>query len=157
MRVGLRIVAAALLLAMVAGILWACGIYYWHHRVERVIRYMEDGGDGAALSRDMENTLYAAGCRALPNLIRATKPDRSAAFLAFTTHQAVLILNQEPAQTKGDCDLRATRRADYEVQSDDPAPVREAKVARLSQYWTAHAGDVHQWWRFWTCNCRHQE
>jgi hypothetical protein len=156
MRAGLRIFLVVILAAMLTGITWAGGLFYWHFRIERILRYLEDGGEQCALPVDMENSLYAAGCRAVPNLIRASKPDRPPAFLAITTHVAISLL-QKPAQVPADCDLRNKARQDMQVETDDPPAVRTAKVARLHAWWADHGNEVHQWWRFWTGNCRGME
>jgi hypothetical protein len=154
MRLGLRIVLAALVVAMLGGMAWAGGLYYWHYKVERVLRYLEDGEPGVALQPDMVTTLDRAGCRALPNLMRAVRPDRPAAFLHIVTGQIVNVMNEEPAVRKADCDLRFNRRAEYRVELDDKPAQVTAKCARLQHWWAQHGTEVHQWWRFWTGSCR---
>jgi hypothetical protein len=154
MRLGLRIVLVAMLAALLSGMAWAGGLYYWHFKIERVIRYLEDGGTSCALQPEMVSTLDRAGCRAMPNLIRAARPDRPPAFLYIVTGQIVSVMNEEPAVRKADCDLRFNRRAEYRVELDDKPALVTAKCARLQDWWAQHGTDVHQWWRFWTGSCR---
>jgi hypothetical protein len=157
MRIGIRVLLGVLVTGLLAGMAWTAGLYYWHYKVERIIRYVEDGGDDARLPPEMEGTLHQAGCRALPNLLRATRADRSASFLNFTTSQIVETLNRDPVIVKENCDLRNQRRREFRVELDDPEQVRKTKVARLHEWWTQHGGDVHQWWRFWSGNCQYPE
>jgi hypothetical protein len=157
MRLGLRIVLAALLIVMLGGMAWAGGLYYWHFKVERILRYLEDGGPGCALRPEMVSTLDRAGCRALPNLMRAVRPDRPADFLYLVTGRIVDTINQEPAISKADCDLRFERRITFRVEPDDPPAVSAAKCLRLQDWWARHGSEVHQWWRFWTGSCRSPE
>jgi len=154
MRLGLKIAAAVLLTGMFGSMAWAGGLYYWHFKVERVIRYLEDGGPGSTLQPEMVSTLDRAGCRALPDLMRAVRPDRPADFLYLVTGQIVATINQGPANSKADCDLRFQRRMTFRVETDDPPAVSAAKCARLQEWWAQHGSDVHQWWRFWTGSCR---
>jgi len=156
MRIGLRVALVAVVLCTLSGMAWAGSLYYWHFKIERIIRYLEDGGPDCALPVDMENVLYKAGCRAVPNLIRASKPDRPPAFLAITTHVAISLL-QKPALNLGDCEIRNETRKEMQVETDDAPAVRSAKVAKLHAWWQEHGGEVHQWWRFWTANCRGTE
>jgi hypothetical protein len=157
MRTGVRILLLASIGLLLTGLAWAGGLYYWHYKIERVIRYMEDGGPDCKLQPGMEATIVRAGCRALPYLVRATRPERPPAFLNFTTTQIVWLLNRDPVVSRGDCDLRTQRRKDFQVEMDDPEPVRAAKAARLRDWWAAHGAEMHQWWRFWTPNCRDEE
>ena len=157
MRIAVRVLLAVVLLGTIVAMTWAGGLYYWHFKVERIVRYMDEMGPEAVLSADMENTLHRAGCRALPNLIRATLPKGRPTFLAFTTHYALNAINQEPARSTQDCDLRSLRRAEMEVRPDDGPAVAADKVARLQAWWTEHGAGVHQWWRFWSANCRYPE
>lgn len=157
MRIGLRVALLALLTGLLAGMTWAGGLYYWHFRIERVLRYLEDGGPGCTLQPEMVSTLDRAGCRALPNLMRAVKADLPVDPLHILTGQVVSILNQEPAVQKADCDLRFTRRAEYRVELDDAPAVVRSKCARLQEWWAQHGPEVHQWWRFWTGSCRYGE
>lgn len=157
MRPFVRTLMAVTMLLLLSGLTWAGGLYYWHFRVERVIRYLEDGGEECAFQPGMEATLIQAGCRALPPLIRATRPERSASFLSITTNQIVWLINRDPVLTTDDCALRTQRRKDFQVELSDPAPVRKAKVERLQAWWAEHASEMHQWWRFWTPNCRDPE
>ena len=154
MRIGLRVALVALVLSMLAGMAWAGGLYYWHFKVERIIRYLEDGGTNCALQPEMVSALDRAGCRALPNLMRAVRPDRPPGFLYIVTGQVVSVMNEEPAVRKADCDLRFNRRAEYRVELDDKPAVTAAKCARLKDWWAQHGTEVHQWWRFWTGSCR---
>lgn len=156
MRAGLRALLALVLVSMLTGMAWTGGLFYWHFKIERILRYLEDGGPDCALPVDMENTLYHAGCRAVPNLIRASKADRPPAFLAITTHIAISLL-QQPASNLKDCPLRNETRKEMQVETDDAPDVRSAKVARLQAWWKDHGSDVHQWWRFWSGNCRGSE
>ena len=157
MRTGVRLLLALGMAVMVTGMAWAGGLYYWHFKVERILRYLEDGEPDCALGPGMEATLVRAGCRALPNLVRATTPGRSPSFLNITTTQIVWLVNRDPVISKGDCDLRAQHRKDFLIELEDPEPVRSAKVARLQKWWTAFGPETHQWWRFWTPNCRDPE
>ncbi|MBV8881390.1 MAG: hypothetical protein JO332_15600 [Planctomycetaceae bacterium] len=157
MRLGVRLLLAATLACLAAGLAWAGGLYYWHFNVEKVIRYVEDGGPDGKPLPEMEATLNRAGCRALPNLLRATRADRPAPFLNFTTGRIVEILNRDPVIVQENCDLRAKRRSEFRVETDDSEPVRAAKVARLHDWWAAHGREVHQWWRFWTGNCQYPD
>ena len=157
MRTGVRVFLAVMVAGTLTSMGWAAGLFYWHIKVERIIRYVEDGGPEGRPTPEMEATLRQAGCRALPGLMRETRPDRPAAFLNFTTSQIVEILNREPVVAREDCDLRMKRRQDYRVELDDPEKVRAAKVARLREWWQAHGAEVHQWWRFWSGNCRYSE
>jgi hypothetical protein len=157
MRTGVRIFLAAAVVATLAGMGWVGGLYYWHFRVEKVIRYVEDGGAEGRPTPEMETTLHEAGCRALPDLMRETRPDRPANFLNFTTSWIVETLNREPVTTRDVCDLRMKRREEYRVERDDSEKVRAAKVTRLREWWAAHGAEVHQWWRFWSGNCRYSE
>jgi hypothetical protein len=157
MRTGVRILLAVMVCALFTGMAWASGLYYWHFKVERIIRYVEDGASEAQLPPEMEGSLRQAGCRALPNLLRATRADRPVSFLNFTTSQIVEILNRDPVIVKENCDLRTLRRQEFRVEMDDSEKVRAAKVARLHGWWAAHGSEVHQWWRFWTGNCQYPE
>lgn len=157
MRIALRFLLAAVLLGTLAAMAGAGGLYYWHFQVERIVRYMDESGPDAVLSAEMENTLHRAGCRALPNLIRASRPQGRIGFLAFTTHYALTAINREPARSTQDCDLRSLRRNEMEVRPDDGAKAAAEKVGRLQQWWTEHGAEVHQWWRFWSANCRYPE
>jgi hypothetical protein len=157
MRLGLRVLLAVVLVGMLTGMAWAGGLFYWHFRIERIIRYLEDAGADCALPVDLENRLYDAGCRAVPNLIRSSGPERPPAFLAITTHVAISLINRDRATKPGECSLRGKAREEMQVETDDPAPLRAAKVARLQSWWSEHGGEIHQWWRFWTGNCRGTE
>jgi hypothetical protein len=157
MRTGVRILLAVMLVGLLAGLTWAGGLFYWHYKVEKVIRYLEDGGEDCAFQPGMEATLIRAGCRALPGLVRSAGPDRPAAFLSLVTNQIVWLINRDPVLTTDDCALRTQHRKDFLVEPSDPAPVRKAKVERLQAWWAEHGREVHQWWRFWTANCRDQE
>jgi hypothetical protein len=157
MRVAVRAFLSAVLLCTLTAMVWAGGLYYWHFKVERIIRYMEDGGDDATLPLDMENTLHRAGCRGLPNLVRASKPDAPAPFLAFTTLSAVKSINRVPALTSAECTARYRRSVEMVVHNDDALEVRAKKVAKLQQWWAEHGAETHQWWRFWSGNCRYPE
>jgi hypothetical protein len=157
MRTGLRIFLAAAVVGMLAGMGWAAGLYYWHYQVEKVLRYVEDGGAEGRPTPEMQTTLRRAGCRALPDLMRETHPDGSANYLNFTTSFIVDILNREPATSPEVCDLRIKRVQQFRVETDDSEKVRAAKVARLREWWAAHGAEVHQWWRFWSGNCRYPE
>jgi len=154
MRIAVRVLLAVTITGMLTAMAWAGGLYYWHFKVERIIRYVEDGGPEGSLQPEMEETLRRAGCRALPNLLRATRADRYPAFLNFTTSQIVETLNLDPVIVKENCDLRQKRRQEFRVELDDPQNIRTAKVARLHEWWTLHGGEVHQWWRFWGGNCQ---
>jgi hypothetical protein len=157
MRMFVRILLAVMVSCLLIGMAWAGGLYYWHYKVERIIRYVEDGGSEASLLPEMERTLRQAGCRALPNLLRATRSDRPAEFLNWTTSQIVETLNRDPVIVKENCDLRTLRRMEFRVETDDPESIRAAKVTRLHQWWGQHGSEVHQWWRFWTGNCQYPE
>lgn len=157
MRWGIRILLVLGVAAMAIGIACAGGLYYWHFKVGRVLRYLEDGGPDCALGPGMEATLVRAGCRALPNLVRLSTPEKQPNFLNITTTQIVWLLNRDPVLSKGDCDLRSQRRKDFLVDVDDPEPVRTAKIVRLQAWWAQHGPEMHQWWRFWTPNCRDPE
>lgn len=146
-----------MLLGLAAGLAWAGGLYYWHFKVERAIRYIEDHPEVKTLPAEYDLTLWKAGCRAIPNLVRASKPTRPAAYLEMTTTYAVSLINREPAMDTQACDLRFKRREEMQVQADDSESVRTAKLARLSQWWTEHGAEVHQPWRFWSGNCRYPE
>ncbi|HLY08221.1 MAG TPA: hypothetical protein VKW04_02840 [Planctomycetota bacterium] len=157
MRAGIRILLAVAMAGLLAGVAWAGGLFYWHYRVEKVIRYLEDAGEDCAFQPGMEATLIQAGCRALPPLVRATHRERPVAFLSITTNQIVWLLNRDPVLSTDDCALRTQRRKDFLVEPTDPAPVRRAKVDRLQAWWSQHGPEMHQWWRFWTANCRDPE
>lgn len=157
MKAGVRIFLVVALLGMIAGMAWTGGLYYWHFKVERTIRYLEDHEAADALPADLEQVLWKAGCRAVPSLVRASRPARSAAHLAILTSTAVSLINREPAMDTQACDLRSRRRADMQVEPTDPEPVRAAKIARLQQWWTENGAAVHQWWRFWSGNCRYPD
>jgi len=157
MRMGVRILLAAMITVMLTGMAWAGGLYYWHFKVERIIRFVEDGGPEGRLLPEMEQTLHRAGCRALPNLLRATRADRYPAFLNFPTSQIVETLNRDPVIVKENCDLRNQRRREFRVELDDSEKVRAEKVARLREWWSQHGAEVHQWWRFWSGNCQYPE
>lgn len=157
MKLGLRVFLAAMLLGLVAAMAWAGGLYYWHFKVERAIRYLEDYPDADRLPPDLDLVLWKAGCRALPNLVRASKPTRPASYVSTTTTYAISIVNREPAMDTQACDLRSQRRVDMQVEPTDPEPVRAAKLARLQRWWGEHGPEVHQWWRFWSANCRYPE
>jgi hypothetical protein len=157
MRTVVRILLAVMMTGLLAGIAWAGGLYYWHFRVERIIRYVEDGGSEARLPPEMEESLRQAGCRALPGLLRATRADRSASFLNFTTSQIVETLNRDPVIVKENCDLRTRRRQEFRVEIEDSERIRIAKVTRLHEWWGNHGPEVHQWWRFWTGNCQYPD
>src|SRR5579859_6579385 len=157
MRIFVRFLLAVMMTGLLSGIAWAGGLYYWHFRVERIIRYVEDGGSEAGLPPEMEESLRQAGCRALPGLLRATRTDHTASFLNFTTTHIVETLNRDPVIVKENCDLRTRRRKEFRVEIEDPANLRAAKVARLHEWWSQHGSEVHQWWRFWTGNCQFPE
>jgi hypothetical protein len=157
MRIVVRILLGVMVSGLLTGMAWAGGLYYWHYKVERIIRYVEDGGSEAKLFPEMEGTLRRAGCRALPNLLRATRADRPPEFLNWTTSQIVETLNRDPVIVKENCDLRTRRRKDFRVEIDDPANVRAAKVTRLHAWWAEHGSEVHQWWRFWSGNCQYPD
>jgi hypothetical protein len=154
MRIGLRAALVAIALCTLSGMAWAGGLYYWHFKIERVLRYLEDCGPGGTLQPEMVATLDRAGCRALPNLMRCVRPDLPASYLHIITGQIVSALNQQPALQKQDCDLRSQRRAEFRVETDDKPAVVAAKCARLREWWAQHGTEVHQWWRFWTGSCR---
>lgn len=156
MRAGIRALLVVVLVSLLIGMTWTGGLFYWHFKIERVLRYMEDCGPDCALPVDQENVLYNAGCRAIPNLIRASKPDRPPLFLSTTTHIAISLI-QKPATNPKDCAIRNETRKEMQVETDDPAPVRAAKVAKLQAWWAEHGNEVHQWWRFWSSNCRDTE
>jgi len=153
MRIGLRAALVALILGTLSGMAWAGGLYYWHFRVERILRYLEDGGPDGALQPEMEATLDRAGCRALPNLMRCVRPDRPPGYLHVVTRHVVSTLNRGPVLKTQDCDLRSRRQAEFRVEPDDKPAVVAAKCARLQDWWAQHGTEVHQWWRFWTGSC----
>lgn len=154
MRIAVRVVLAALLAALLAGMVCAGGLYYWHFKTERALRYLEDQGPEAKLQPEMLAALDEAGCRALPSLVRATRPERPPGHLHEITSQIVRTMNGDHASKKEDCDLRAQRRSEFRVETDDPKPVIAAKCARVQDWWAQHGSEVHQWWRFWTGSCR---
>jgi hypothetical protein len=153
-------------IAVVLGALvWAGGLLYWTLRIGKAIRTLEEG---TTLSSPTSNHLLEvppaadqvlgeAGCRALPYLVRTLDPAKEPPFLLAASTRFVETLNLEPAVSKEDCDLRYFRRARFIINLDDSPEIRRNKCAAAKDWWHVHAGEFHQWWRFWSSWCGKKE
>lgn len=165
MRPALRAFLVFMILATLVTLGWTGGLLYWHLRIGKAVRILEEGttlsspGSNHLLEvpPPAEGTLREAGCRALPYLTRALDPAKPPPFLLAASMQFVETLNLEPAVSKEDCDLRYKRREAFVINLDDPADLRRAKCERVKGWWRDHGNDAHQWWRFWSAWCGRKE
>jgi hypothetical protein len=142
-------------------LVWTGGLLYWHFRIERAIRTLEQETVMSAPSSNhlidvpaqATQTLGEAGCRALPYLINSVNPAKKLPFLMAASTQIVETLNRAPAHTKEDCDLRFERRKRFRIEIDDAPELRKEKCAGVKEWWREHGIEVHQGWRFWSSCC----
>ena len=165
MRSALKALLALSILMALTSLGWAVGLLYWHLKIEKAIRTLEEGTTYSSptsnhlfeIPPSANLTLHEAGCRALPNLIRVLDPAKELPFLVVASAHVVETMNLAPAVSKEDCDLRYQRRKEFCIYLEDSADTRKLKCDRLKEWWREHGNEVHQWWRFWSEWCGKKE
>jgi len=153
--VGVRAMRTALKIAIVvvalAAVAWSATFLYWHVRIARALRTM----DQEPISPDLQGALDVlddAGCRAIPYLVGALDPKRNTSFLTLaTTHLASL------SAASGDPRVRLQRgyeqRQEWRIEKQDPPAERQKKCDLIRAWWAEDGGRFHQAWRVWSSNC----
>ena len=153
--VGLRAMRTALKIAIVvvtlAAVAWSATFLYWHVRIARAIRTMQQ----EPITPDLQGALDVlddAGCRAIPYLVGALDPGKYTTFLTLaTTHLAAA------ATASDDPIIRLQReyeqRQEWRIEKQDPPAERQRKCDLLRAWWAKDGGRYHQAWRVWSSSC----
>lgn len=137
---------------------WIGGILYWQIRVGSALQSWEDtfdrlpsrlfqkGGEPEA------EVLLNAGCRALPQMVRALNRSGNRVFQQRLMTQLLIILTlQNPV------DDRMKVLADWEprwsIRADNLELEQKYKVEDFNAWWETHHYEYHQGWRFWSACC----
>ena len=139
----------AIVLVALAAMCWCFLFIYWHLRIGRAVRELQQGNPRAI------EVLNEAGCRALPYLLAAAKPSERLIFLAHTTN---LILSNvyEEAHVNGPIPKTPEHDLLWSLQIEplDTLQVRTTKCRELQAWWRAEGDNHHQGWRIWSRRCR---
>lgn len=147
MKTAAKLLAGAVILS---ALLWTATFLYWHVRILRALRAMENQTSEAQnAARDVLNE---AGCRSLPYLIEALHPNQSPEFLMSSTIHIGFIV-----AAPGEPILYNPKVLDWlkqwEITLEDPPAVRRRKCEALRAWWKENGARYHQTWRIWSKEC----
>jgi hypothetical protein len=145
------LVAIPLILALVAGLVWASGLLYWHFTLTAALRELED--DMTALEPGKpdsytqliapEMALDFAGCRSLPYYVGALDPARKIFLLNWCSKQLW-------------SDERRSFDDKWVIHTTDSPEGVASKCRKIREWWSQHGREYHQAWRWWSDDCRSQ-
>jgi len=151
MKIAAKVLAGVALIAA----LWSSTFLYWHVRILRAVRALEEeSGHAVFETSDAESTIASAGCRSLPYLVGSLDESKKFEYLYSCSYllcwQSVHpgILPQESSS-----ELLSTRLDDWCINTKDDAASRRRKCDLMKTWWRSHGGERHQWWRVWTSAC----
>jgi len=141
---------------------WAGGILFWHVRVAQALHSwdksfvdpQESSSTDFGISQDDSRLLDAAGCRGLPQLVRAFEatddPNRQDAFF----NRILGILIQAARANDEESSHLLKRWVDRWYSTPfDPVTMRKRRAADVKAWWAENGSRVHRWWRFWSSWC----
>lgn len=161
------ILQAGLILTSLTLIAWSGSLLYWHLRLSRALRTLEEAtvvqpnyeiggyvGDYSA-PRDARTTLMNAGCRSLPYLVSSLGPAQRPEYLAAAGDLIIALAAGEHSHTCDDSawEKRFDRFLPLSMYVHERPEARELKRRRIHDWWRDHGSEVHAWWRSWSACC----
>jgi hypothetical protein len=157
-KTAFKVAGGVLILAALA---WTGAYLYWHVRILGIVRSLETHAPVVGSTSvtpeylDTVEQLNDAGCRSLAYLASSLGTSK-APWETSKFFFRICCLSHESGTKREEPSYIPASQLQEECMIDpaDAAKVRQAKIARIREWWAQAGPDFHQWWRVWSSNCR---